>query len=51
MLKATINNQIVGFIITEKKNDYLHIMSIGVLKKFRKNYIGTNLINSINQFQ
>ena len=49
MLKATVNNNTVGFIITEKKNDHLHIMSIGVLEKYRKNYIGSSLINFIKE--
>ena len=53
MLKATINNTIVGFIIAEKKNkvikEYLHIMSIAVLEKYRKHYIGTKLLHAIQQ--
>ena len=49
LLKATINNSIVGFIITEKKNNYLHIMSIAILKKYRQMNIGTKLINSIKE--
>ena len=47
MLKASINDKIVGFIITEKINDYLHIMSIAILKKYRNQNIGSKLINFI----
>ena len=47
MLKANINDKIVGFIITEKINDYLHIMSIAILKKYRNQNIGSKLINFI----
>ena len=47
MLKASINDKIVGFIITEKINDYLHIMAIAILKKYRNQNIGSKLINFI----
>ena len=57
LLKAVINNSntntIVGFIIAEKKKkvieEYLHIMSIAVLEKYRTHSIGTKLLHAIKQ--
>ena len=46
-------NTIVGFIIAEKKKkvveEYLHIMSIAVLEKYRNYSIGTKLLHAIKQ--
>ena len=47
--KYTTNKQIAGYIVTQKRNDENrhHIMSIGVLDKYRNKGIGSQLIKKI----
>lgn len=52
MLKASINNKIIGFIfcVIEKDIDNIHINSIAIDKQFRKNGYGTSIINYIKNY-
>ena len=47
IFKATIDDKIVAFLVLKEDDTNVHIMSIGVLEKYRKLKIGTELINKI----
>lgn len=50
VLLAKNNDTVIGYIIGELSSDYpdrFHIISFAVLKEYRKNKIGTNLMNKI----
>ena len=50
VLIAKHDDQVVGYIIGENNNnsiDRFHIISFGILEKYRKNKIGTYLMNKI----
>ena len=49
MLKISLNNIILGFIIYENNDDNLHILSIAVIKNARKKNLGTKLLNFIKK--
>lgn len=47
LLKAIFNNFIVGFVFCKIEENNIHILSIAVLEKYRRNNIGSELIKKI----